>query len=73
MITHYYQSLQLQKSIGNLQATGATFHELGRIYAKIGKIEEAIVLYQETLKLEESIGNISGKASTLHQLATNTD
>ena len=70
-ITLYHESLQLQKSIGNLQATGATFRELGRIYyAKIGKIEEAIFLYQETLKLEESIGNISGKASTLHQLAS---
>ncbi|MGM3306443.1 tetratricopeptide repeat protein [Anabaena sp. WFMT] len=69
-ITLYRQSLQLQKSIGNLQATGATFCELGRIYAKIGKIEEAIVLYQQTLKLEESIGDVQGKAATLHQLAS---
>jgi tetratricopeptide (TPR) repeat protein len=69
-ITLYHQSLQLQKSIGNLQATGATFCEFGRIYAKIGKIEEAIVLYQQTLKLEESIGDVQGQAATLHQLAT---
>ncbi|MTJ51058.1 tetratricopeptide repeat protein [Dolichospermum sp. UHCC 0259] len=68
-VAFYQQSLQLQESIGNVQATGATLHQLAGIYAKMGKIEDAITLYQQSLQLFESTGDVQGQAATLHCLA----
>ncbi|WP_392535809.1 tetratricopeptide repeat protein [Nostoc sp. C117] len=43
-------------------------HELGRIYANKGDVDEAIALYKESLEIYERIGNVQGKAVTLYEL-----
>ncbi|MEH2302533.1 MAG: tetratricopeptide repeat protein [Nostoc sp.] len=40
-------------------------HELGRIYANKGEVEEAIALFNQSLEINERIGNVQGKAMTL--------
>jgi tetratricopeptide (TPR) repeat protein len=45
-----------------------TLHQLGRLKAHRGEIEDAIALYQQSLALNEQIGNVQGKAMTLWKM-----
>ena len=52
-----------------MQGQAATLHQLARIYANQGEIDQAIALYQQSLEIKEKMGDVQGKAATLHQLA----
>jgi tetratricopeptide (TPR) repeat protein len=61
---HYQQALDIC-SAEDEKEKGAIIHNLGKLKASGGEIEEAIALYQQSLAINEQIGNVQGKANTL--------
>jgi tetratricopeptide (TPR) repeat protein len=52
-----------------VQGKAATLHQLARIYANQGEIDQAIALFQQVLETAEKIGDVQTKAATLSNLA----
>ena len=51
------------------QIKATTLHQIARIYADQGQVEQAIDLYQQSLAINEQIGYLQGKAANLSCMA----
>ena len=47
-----------------MQGKAATLHQLARIYANQGEIDQAITFYQQSIEITEKIGDVKTKAAT---------
>jgi tetratricopeptide (TPR) repeat protein len=65
----YYESLEINKKLGNQGGVALTLHELGRISQTQGDLTNAQKLYNESLEISKELGNLSAVAITLHHLA----
>ncbi|MFN7414542.1 MAG: tetratricopeptide repeat protein, partial [Dolichospermum sp.] len=65
---HYQQALKLCPATDK-KVKATIIHNLADIYANIGKIYDAMVLYQQSLEITESIRDVQGQAATFHCLA----
>lgn len=62
------ECLKIRKEIGDIKGTAETLHQIAIIYAKQGKIDEAINNFLDSLNIKEGIKDRFGKAETLNQM-----
>lgn len=66
---HFFQqSIDLNKSIQNLNGIAITYNNMGAIYENQGNIVRALEYYDQSLKIKEKTKNIEGIASSLNNI-----
>ncbi|MFO0304028.1 MAG: tetratricopeptide repeat protein, partial [Pseudanabaena sp.] len=65
----YQQVLEITRQIGHVQYESTALHQMARIYAQQGQVEQAINLFNQSLEIKERIGDVRGKAITLANMA----
>lgn len=65
---YYYQSLTIQKEIGDKQGVAYTLINLGYLFRQEGNIAKAIDSYHQALKIQLEINNVLGAATSYNNI-----
>ncbi len=63
-LNYFFQSLELNKKLGNKNAIKSIYNSIGMIYTDLGQHEKALEAFNENLKIEKSVNNKEDLASS---------
>ncbi len=67
-IRYNLESIELSRSIGNVDSEGTSLNNLGTIYVSMGDYPKALELFEQSLKLHQKTNNRSQIARTINNI-----
>ena len=64
----YQQALSIYRELGDRAREGATLHNIGAVYRKLGQYPEALKHFQQALVIRREVGDRAGEGTTLHNI-----